>query len=461
MSAPVPAHDGPSLLPLNRSEHLFWACEGHMGSITIPFLMRFDQHVSLELVRQALRELTSAYPRLRGIIVPSGWTYKLQILPNDLYVNQLFDDALRVVHGVDAGSRAALEAFHSQCLNEPLSMERGLPWRARYIPHPQQPALLFALHHIAGDGRSLVQAISALMARLNGQPIVHSPLAWPSMAKAVAPLKWHHWPTSIASWWRNTRLDAKAKRGQELLTLATRRSSHYTTSRVHYHELPCGQGQLRALTKQMGTTVNNLMTAVIANGFLARAQDKPQAVAAIRISVDLRRLFPQGEQPEMGNFVSSFAVRATHQASLSAQIQSIEAQTKAHLARYERREYALPLTLYEALPWMGRTLYSRFIVRAKAKGTLQNESCHFSNLGSAEAIHPANATVRLSELWPTAQPVSVLFGFVSMGDRLYLTVNHQLDETDAETVQAFLADIDTQLKNQFNLFGTAVNEATN
>jgi len=399
-----------SLVPLNRTEHLFWACEGHLGSITQPYLLRFDGQVDLGLVRQALRELTSAYPRLRGILVPTGSTHKLQILPDDLYIDQLFEDALRVVHGVDAGSRGDMEAFHSALLNEHLSMERGLPWRARYIPHPTQPVLVFTLHHIVGDGRSLIQMISAIIGRLNGHPIAPCPLQSPSMVKAITPLKWQQWPASILGWWRNTRADAQGAKGQELITLASRRSPHFTTSRIHHHELPCNQAQLRVIAKQMGTTVNSLMTAVIANCFLARAADKPQAVAAIRISVDLRRHFPKGEQPEVGNFVSSFAVRATHQAGLLEQVKSIEAQVKGNLARYERREYALPLLLYEALPWMGRTRYSGFVVKAKAKGKLQDVSCHFSNLGSAEAIHPADPTVRLAELWPATLGVALVVG---------------------------------------------------
>lgn len=434
-----------TLLPLNRSEHLFWACDGYMGSITQPYLLRFDSPVSLALVRETLRELTSAYPRLRGVVVPTGLSYKLQILPDDLHVDRLFDDAVRVVHGVDTTSRSELEACHSAVLNEHLSLERGLPWRARYIPHPERPVLIFAMHHLIGDGRSMVQVISAIVGRLNGHAIQPCPLQSPSMVRAVKPEKWHQWPASLAGWWRNKRADTRLKAGQQLVTLASRHSPHYTTNRIHHHELPCGQAQLRATAKQMGTTVNNLMTAALANGFLARARHLPNAAAVIRISVDLRRHFPKGQEPEVGNFVSSFEVRATHQPSLAAQIQSIEAQVKAHLARYERRQYALPLLFYELLPLMGRTLYSTFIVKAKAKGKLLDVSCHFSNLGPAEFIHPKDARVRVADLWPATLGVALIVGLVSLGDKLFLPVVHQLDETDADTVNEFLAALDAQL----------------
>jgi len=78
------ASDG-TLVPLNRSEHMYWAGEGYLGPINMPFMLRFDRPVDEALLRQALRELTTAFPRLRGVVVPTAFTYKLRILPDDLW----------------------------------------------------------------------------------------------------------------------------------------------------------------------------------------------------------------------------------------------------------------------------------------------------------------------------------------------------------------------------------------
>jgi NRPS condensation-like uncharacterized protein len=435
-----------TLVPLNRTEHLFWACEGYLGSITQPYMMRLDAPVDVALVRQALRELTSAYPRLRSRIVPTGWTYKLQLLPDDHLIDQLFADAFRVQTGVDADSHEALEAFHNTLLNDALSMERGLPWRARFIAHPTRPVLVFALHHIIGDGRSNLQMIGAVLARISGKPIPPCPLQSPSMVAAVAPTSWAKWPASILGWWRNTRRDAQAAQGQKVITLASRVSPRFTTSSAVHHELPCSPSQLRTTAKRYGTTINNLMTAVIANSFLAREPNNPQAVAAIRISLDLRRLFPEGQQPEIGNFVASFAMRATRQPSLSEQIHAIEAMAKDYLARYERREAALPLMFYELLPIMGRRLYSYLIVKAKAGRRGEEVSCHFSNLGSGEHLNPKDAQARITELWVTTLGITPILGFVSLGDKMFLTVGHQNDEIEPATVRAFLGSLDDELR---------------
>lgn len=433
-----------TLVPLNRSEHMYWAGEGYLGAINMPFMMRFDRPVDEALLRQALRELTTAYPRMRGVIVPTAFTYKLRILPDDLWLDQLFDDAYRVQPGIDASSRSALEHFHSAFLNEPLSLERGLPWRARFIPHEATPVLVFSVHHIIGDGRSIVHMLAALLGRLSGQPIKGLPLESPSMVAAVTPPKWTQWPASIQGWWRNKKRDDQGSRGQNIITLASRRSERYTTTSVRYHELPCTSDQLKVIAKQTGTTVNNLVVAVMANAFLTLRPNDPQAVSAIRISVDLRRYFPEGQQPEFGNFVSSFTVRSGAKDTLAAQVQSIESQVKDHLSRYERREYALPLMFYEILPWMGRTLYSHFIVKSKAKGSFPVLSCHFTNLGNIEAIHPKDAQARFTEIWPATLSTALLLALVNLGGKLFFTVAFQNDETDDSAVQDFFLRLDQQ-----------------
>ena len=434
-----------ALVPLNRSEHLYWAGEGYLGPINMPFMLRFDRPVDEALLRQALRELTTAFPRMRGVVTPTAFTYKLRILPDDAWLEQLFNDAYRVQLGIDGDSRPALEKFHSEFINEAVSLERGLPWRARFIPHPQTPLLVFSVHHLIGDGRSVLQMLTALMGRLSGQPIAPLALESSSMVAAVTPVKWTQWPASIAGWWRNGRRDARSSQGQKIITLASRRSERYTTTSVRYHELPATSDQLRVVAKQTGTTVNNLVVALLANAFLALAPDNPQAVAAVRISVDLRRYFPNGKQPEFGNFVSSFTVRSQHQPTLAAQVESVEAQVKDHLSRYARREYALPLTAYEWLPAMGRTLYSHLIVRSKAKGSLPVLSCHFTNLGDVEAIHPANAQVRLVECWPATLSTALLLALVNLGGKLFFTVAFQNDETDEQAIQNLFQILNRQL----------------
>lgn len=461
------ANPAPHLIPLNRSEHMYWAGEGYLGPINQPYILRFDHAVDEALVRQTLRELTSAFPRMRSAIVPTAWTYKMRILADDRGVDQLFDDCYRVEAGIDPASRDALEAFHCRFMNEPISLERGLPWRARFFPHPTQPALMFSVHHIIGDGRSMVQMLCAILGRLNGQPIAPCKLESPSMIPAVTPPKWWQWPGSIARWWRDTRAEKKAAQGERVIMLEQGGSDRYTISTVRYHELPCPADTMRALAKAHGTTVNTLLMALVANTFLEIGHRDgpdqpggPTSVAALRTSVDLRRYFPDGKGPEFGNFVSVFTVRARRQATLAAQIASLEAQAKAAMARFERRDFALPLSFYEILPWVGRTLYSHLIVQSRAKRSLPELSCHLSSLGSAEFINPKGATVRLAELWPATISTAFLLGALSLNGRQFFTVIHQNDEIPASAVDRFLDTLDAQMRALMAQTPTATAAAT-
>lgn len=431
---------------MNRSEHLYWAGEGYLGAINQPYLLRLSSGVDEALVRQTLRELLTAFPRLRAVVEPTGLHYGLRILPDGVAVDQLFADAFRITAGVDPSSRECLQAFHNEFINESVSLERGLPWRARFIPHDSQPALMFSVHHIIGDGRSMVMLLCAIMNRLNGQPIPPCKVDSPSMLPATMPLKWWQWPGSIARWWRHSRADAQALKGLNIVTLARRRSPRYTTSSVRYHELPCPADTMKALAKQQGTTVNTLLTAIVANTFLALAPGDRQAVATMRISVDLRRYYPEGQAPEFGNYVATFTVLARPQATLGEQIASLEAQVKSHLARYERRDYALPLRLYEWLPVVGRTLYSHLVVQSKARGTLPTLSCHLSNLGSAEFINPKGGHIRLQEVWPSTVSNVLLIGALSLNGKQFLPLIYQNDEIAHEAVSAFLDQLDGQLR---------------
>jgi len=439
----VPASD--CLLPLNRSEHLYWAGEGLFGPVNQPYLLRFDGPVDEALVRRTLRSLLSAFPRLRGVLHPGVVRHQLRILPDDAHLDLLFDDAYRLQPGVDPSDAAALEAFHGPFLNEPMPLERGLPWRARFFPHPSQPALMFSVHHIVGDGRSMVQLLCAIMAGLNGRPITPCPLESPSMLPAVLPRRWQDWPTSIAAWWRALQADKRAARGQRVLSLATHRSTEFAPSTVRHHVLDTSAKALRELSKALNTSSNTLLTALMAQTFLAMAPHDPQAVAAIRISVDLRRYFPEGQAPQFGNHVATFVVRATHQPDLAAQIASLDAQVKAGLARFERREHALPLLLYEWLPLIGRTLYSRILLQAKRQGSLEQVSAHFTNLGPAEFIHPEGAQLKLTEMWPATNGTGLLIGALSLNGRQLLSIIHPRDEYPSEAVERFVRDLGEQL----------------
>src|SRR5690606_37244182 len=113
-----------STFPLNHSEHAYVAFDGVMGSMVQPYLLRFDAPLDAALLRSILREMISAYPRMRGVPEAGVHRYRLRILPDDHVVDQLFEHAWRVDAHLDATDARVMEDCHQRLLNEVLPLER-------------------------------------------------------------------------------------------------------------------------------------------------------------------------------------------------------------------------------------------------------------------------------------------------------------------------------------------------
>ena len=327
-----------SVFPLNRSEQGYLAIDGLTGSVIQPYLLRLSGPVDEALVRQTLRELISAHPRLRGVVEPGLHLYSLRILPDDDIVDELFDVAWRVERLVNPDDALALEHYHNQLLNEVVPLERGLGLRVRFIPHPQRPVLFFCVHHVLADGRSMLMMVADILKRLNGGVIQPRAMEAPSMVPAIAPRKWFNWPAKLWASLQHQRRQTKQGRSLHVVQLPMRDKPQFSSNALCHHQPPVAGDQLRQAAKRFGTTVNTLLMATLADTFLEMAQDDPKAAAVLRMSVDMRRFYPKKEMPRLGNYVASFLVTEQGQGSPCERMASIDAQVKEGLARFTRRE---------------------------------------------------------------------------------------------------------------------------
>ena len=58
------------IVPLNRTEHGYAAIEGLAATMVQPYLIRLDGPVDVTAVRRVMRELVTAYPKLRAKLEP-------------------------------------------------------------------------------------------------------------------------------------------------------------------------------------------------------------------------------------------------------------------------------------------------------------------------------------------------------------------------------------------------------
>ncbi len=438
---------------LNRSEHVAQACESQVGPINQPYALTLQGHVTVEAVREALWQMALTWPRLRAVVAPTWLSWQLEILPEGPDLRMAVDRTLRVIHQSEPLGPQGQLAAQIEELNTPLSLQRGLPWRVRFYPHPEQPVLLFNLNHIMGDGQSMFLAIQTIMQSLNGQTPVRQALETGSDAPALMPKHWWQWPASIAAWLRLQNANKVAREGYEIVGLHHRNSPRSVYSEVRHVVLPFTLSEAKKIGKQHQTTINTLIAAIMAQAMLKRASGTAgdKAMLDIRVAVNLRRMFPDGKGPQMGNFVGSVGLNVRPQKTLQAQADDMHRQSQEGLRSMEARETALSYALQFAFPVIGNRILTQLLNKAKAKAQASNKrmapSVYLSNIGSADSLTPPNASIKITNLWATSVGMSLLAVVSSQADRLQMVFAWQSNEIAASDVDAFIGELCRQCEN--------------
>lgn len=427
---------------LNRFERQFLAIHDAMGGMIQTYVLAFDVPVEPQAMRHAFRALVSAFPRLRCTLQPAWWTWRLQVLDDDWLVDQLAEDAFRVQPGVDAGSRGQVQALHQQLINDGTPTARGIPVRGVFLPHPQRPVFLFSVHHLVGDGRSMMQMVAALMRLLNGQAVAPVPVDRPGAFASILPQSPRDWLPSLWASWRHARAHRRELSALHAVRLQARQARRFSTIGVRHYDLPCPASAFRAVAKRLGTSVNTLFNAALAEAMLMHAGSRSDA-AVLRIAVDLRRYFPEGRAPVFGNFVTTFLIAAPAGQDLPTRVASLDEQVRRWLGRLERHEMGLAHLLAEAQALIGRKLYLSMLNALRRRDALPRQSAQTSNIGNADRqANEPDARIRLVELRPSVSNLTPMFPIAEIGDSLQLGITWLRDDTDDEQMDALLARLD-------------------
>lgn len=440
----MPDTPGPTF-SLNHTEHCYVAFDGAMGSMVQPYLLQFNAPLAEATVRQLVRELVSVFPRLRGVAEAGAHFYHLRILPDGAVIDQKFEHAWRVDAHVDATDDRALEALHNRLLNEVLPLEHGLGCRFVFIPHERTPVLFFCMHHMLGDGRTMIALVTALLRRLNGEPTMPvQPVEDPSLLGALKPAHWWQWPQQM---WRSRRhqvTQACSLAGLHALQVCSPQGPYLSVHALRHYTVPCRASALRPLARRLGISVNSLIMLALAETYLAQAPDDPQAAAVIRQSLDLRPYFPKsdGHGSLWGNHVGAFLVIETGRKSLSERAQSIKAQVDAAVARYERREMFWGYAWFSLVPWLGRTLLGSITVNMLRKRRGPRISCHATSLGNVADLHRPDDQVRLLRWVPGVPSLSMMHIVSELNDQIIMPLSWQLCEAGLAHMDAYLRRLD-------------------
>ncbi len=435
------------IIPMNRTEHGYAALEGLAGTMLLPSLMRLSAPVTEEQVRKALRELVTAYPKLRAVVEPGWRMCHFRIQPDGPLMDQMVDRAFHVDRHINIDDPAELEAWHRSVVNDIVPLEHGPCYMVRFVPHAERPAIIFAVPHILVDGMSVAFLVHNIIRSLNGLHIEPIPVEAPQMIGAIAPEKWWQWPAQM--WKARQHQIREKKRLSELniLQVPTRLGPHYTGSGFRHHEVSIGTDEMRKATKKIGVSLNALVVSAFAQTFLDQSPDDPKAAAVIRISIDLRRFYPKAAKHGMlmGNHVGAYLVIEQGRKAARERLQSVDAQLKEGIARYTRREMCWGYLWEELLPYLGRTAIAHFAVKMKQGNKFPKISAHVTTGGNVNMINVWDKPIRIVQLYSTVNSISPLSSTLEIDGKYYTPLSWQLSETSNEEMADFQRRLDATL----------------
>lgn len=435
----LPPSDDP-VLPLNRSESAYIACDVASGGLSMVFYLRFKDPLAEADVRRAVRQLLSAVPRLRGVLEPTRRRHQLRILPDNPGLDVLLDQAFRT-ETIDLDNPEATRRWQELVTNEPLPLMRGLGLRVQFAPHPSRAGLLLSVHHVLMDGRSLIHCLDLLLKLLNGHATEPLPLENHSMLPAILPEHWWQWPHKLWRSWVQEREQAQERARYEIVELPRQRSSRHVSTGVYHHPTGLAAKDLSRAAKAMGGSANSLMNAAAATALLTQAGNRPGTAALIRMAVDLRRYFPAGEAPAIGNHVAVFDMLVPQEVPEGERVRWLDQQARERLARFERREMLLPLLPYELLGFLRPHDYTRLYLRSKRLDQFRQPSGHTTNIGSADAVNAADAKVRLDELHASVTAVTPLLALAVVNGQQMITTSHPRDQYQDQDMRALVGSM--------------------
>jgi hypothetical protein len=436
------------IVPLNRTEHAYAALEGLAGTMLLPALFRLSGPVDEPLVRSTIRKLLTALPRLRMVLEPGLHMYHFRIQPDGPLMDQMMDRLFVVDRHINIDDPMELEAWHRTMVNEVVPLEHGPVMRVRFVPHPTSPVLLVGVPHIIMDGMSMAYVGHQIMRGLNGMDLVPEPVEAPSMIGAIAPEKWWQWPMKMWKARQHQINDKKMLASVNVLQVPTRLGPHYTSSGFRHHVASIGTDEMRKATKKVGVSLNTLIVAAFAQTFLDQAPDDPKAAAVIRISVDLRRFYPQGQGNGLllGNHVGAYLIfEQGARKTARERLLSVDAKLKEGVARYTRREMCWNYLLEELVPYLGRTLVAHIAVKMKQKQRFPKISAHVTTGGNVNLMNVFGKPLQITTLLPTVNSLTPLASTLEIDGKYFIPLSWQMSETSYEEMADFHRRLDATL----------------
>jgi len=388
------------LIKMNRSDFLFLVLEDVLSSAGILVTIRFKTKHSSAEIYDAMRYMVSIYPRLRSIVQPSLFSYRIRILDdNTKRTDILFDDAFKVESGLLYDSEAYFE-YRKSLLNEPFSLEQALPLKIRYIPDNPMPVLLLSVHHMICDGKSWMHMADSLLAFLNGKRTPCLPLHSSSTMPALLKKPYYTLFQQIFRSFNAFKKDFQELKDKRIINASSRPAAFFGIVDMQQNMLSFDFQLVSSTLEKLGCSFSVLIISALVLLFYkkSKVEDAEKEIISINIAIDLRPYFEENK-PVFGNFVSSLNVNVSPMACTDRKLLVSEVNTKLRrrVSKFRNKEVVFPMLVHKLSTIVGKKNYGRAIRITKRRGEFLPMTCAFSNLGNLDNLNSHGEKAQVCE----------------------------------------------------------------
>jgi hypothetical protein len=427
-----------SIIKLNYADFIYLTMEDVNIAQGAFLMLRFrEAHPEAE-IREAVRHLLLIYPRLRSLLEPTLFSYRLRILENnDERMGLFFSNAFRVIPKVGYNSSEFLSARRN-FYNEPFSLFQTIPVKILYFPDDPTPVLMFSIHHVVGDGFSCIHMMGSLMAYLNGKMVEPVPVDDTSLLPALANRPFYTLPLQFIKSVQAMAEDGRQTPKGRLIQATDRPVNFFGPVDVHQQALKYGLPLIRSRAKELGVSITTVILAALAVS-LTRGRNVPGDMAGFIVSVNLRPYFPD-RQPVVGNYITGFMVRLPQALwdDEPAIIREIHSQMMNKIGRIEKRQTLVSGLAAKMSTFLGKKNYARIIRLAKQAGILSKTGA-LANLGNMDSLNSYGQKAQLCELLASSPSHGLFVSMSTLGEKVFVSFNFQEAEFSLPEVKACMA----------------------
>ncbi|PKN52689.1 MAG: hypothetical protein CVU55_05515 [Deltaproteobacteria bacterium HGW-Deltaproteobacteria-13] len=431
------------LLKLNRSDFLFLLTNDILP-LNQAVTIRFKTTHSVAEIREAARYMLAMYPRLRSIIVPTLFSYRMMILDNgNSRVDALFNDAFQVKRNMAFGTEEFFQ-YRRGLVNEPCLLDNRLGIKFHYLPDDPNPALIIVLNHVTGDGMSQAFIIDSLMAYLNGKRPDFLHLDDSSMKPALFEKNYFKIPLQLLKSYRILRKESRKNKNDKIIEVSDTHTDYFGPINSYSQPFSVGIKPILSKAKELGCGVSIFMTTALALSILRNQGEDKGDTVGILSSFDMRPYFGDN-RPVIGNYLRATMLRAhrKHFDHPKEMMKDLQEQMNVFRKHLENKEILFPWMIEELQKFIGRKNFARIIKGSKRK-EIMRMTCHHSTVGSMDFLNAHGDKAHLCGYYTATAHHALFFGLSTLDGEIQSFFTYPEAEHTVDDIRKLYKDLDEE-----------------